>query len=238
MHHEILEIEDMGLSEKITVLIAHSDTLISAGLAAVLGEREGFEVLLQMERNNAPSSLNRGSPVDIAVADYDSGLRLSASSRRGRPRVLILTQRDSEAAICRALELGVSGYLVQGCSVAEIMNGIHQVCRGNIALSPLVASKVAERVKQQSPLTCREEQILRRIMSGLSNKAIALELSVTAGTVKTHVKAIFRKLNAKSRTEAVAVAQRRGILLDEATRLPRGGAPDEESRFRSSDPRG
>jgi len=225
----------MAQSERIIVLVAHTDALVSAGLATVLRERTSFEVLVHdKDRGAEQATLAPSAPVDVAIADYDSGLRLRASSKSGRTRVLILTQNDSEAAICRALELGVSGYLVQGCSVADVINGIRQVCRGDIALSPIVASKVAERVKQQSPLTSRERQILRHLMSGDSNKAIALYLEVTLGTVKTHVKAIFRKLDAKSRTQAVAVAMRRGILPDEATRLHFSrnglGLHEEESR--------
>jgi DNA-binding CsgD family transcriptional regulator len=129
--------------------------------------------------------------------------------------VLILPQRDSEAAICHALEQGAGGYLLQGCSLAEIMSGIRLVCRGSIPLAPLAASKLAERLTQQSPLTPREVDILRQMMRGLSNKSIALKLDLAVGTVKTHVKSIFSKLHAGSRTQAVTVAQRRGILLED-----------------------
>jgi DNA-binding NarL/FixJ family response regulator len=193
---------DMGLSPGITVLIVHSDPLVSAGLSAILSEGTDFLV-------------TQATPADVAVADYDSGLRLIASKQLHRNRVLILTQRDSEAAICHALEQGAGGYLLQGCSLAEIMSGIRLVCRGSIPLAPLAASKLAERLTQQSPLTPREVDILRQMMRGLSNKSIALKLDLAVGTVKTHVKSIFSKLHAGSRTQAVTVAQRRGILLED-----------------------
>jgi two-component system NarL family response regulator len=85
---------------------------------------------------------------------------------------------------------------------------------GSIALAPLVASRVAERMKQEA-LTAREEDTLRQMMLGRSNKAIARKLTLAVGTVKTHVKSIFEKLNAASRSEAIAIAQRRGILREE-----------------------
>jgi DNA-binding NarL/FixJ family response regulator len=85
---------------------------------------------------------------------------------------------------------------------------------GGIALGPLVASRIADRMKQQA-LTPREADILRYMMQGMSNKAIASKLTLAVGTVKTHVKSVLEKLDARSRTQAVSIAQRRGILRDE-----------------------
>jgi DNA-binding CsgD family transcriptional regulator len=75
-------------------------------------------------------------------------------------------------------------------------------------------------MKQQA-LTRRESDILRHMMQGLSNKAIACRLTLAVGTVKTHVKSILEKLDAVSRTEAVAIAQRRGMLSEEAQLVTR-----------------
>jgi DNA-binding CsgD family transcriptional regulator len=86
---------------------------------------------------------------------------------------------------------------------------------------------MAEWMKQQA-LTRREEDILRQVMLGLSNKGIARKLTVAVGTVKTHVKAILRKLDATSRTGAVAVAQRRGILREECECLTLDVALDRQ----------
>src|SRR5258708_19753788 len=78
----------------------------------------------------------------------------------------------------------------------------------------MVVSRVADWMKQKA-LTGREEDILRLMMLGLTNKAIARKLTLALGTVKTHVKSILYKLDAGSRTEAAAIAQRRGILREE-----------------------
>jgi DNA-binding NarL/FixJ family response regulator len=194
----------MRPNERIRVLIAHGDPLISAGLAATLSRLRDFDTACGGARQ---------PPADVVIADYESGLRLIASGGLER-RVLILTHSDSEAKICHALEQGARGYLLLGCSLQDLVNGLRSVYMGGIALGPLVASRIADRMKQQA-LTPREGDILRYMMLGMSNKAIATKLTLAVGTVKTHVKSVLEKLNASSRTEAVSIAQRRGILRDE-----------------------
>jgi DNA-binding NarL/FixJ family response regulator len=205
--------------EKISVLIAHGDPLISAGLVATLSRTRDFETVNGSGRQTAP---------DVVVADYDSGLRLIASGGPLSRRVMILTHSDSEARICHALEQGARGYMLMGCSLQDLIDGLRSVYTGGIALGPLVASRIADRMKQQA-LTRRESDILRYMMLGMSNKAIASKLALAVGTVKTHVKSVLDKLDATSRTQAVSIAQRRGILREDdesaarARALPRLG---------------
>jgi DNA-binding NarL/FixJ family response regulator len=197
---------------EIKVLIAHSDPLISAGLDATLRKRRDFKVAVCHPKSTVSHSTASHFPSpDVVVADYDSGLRLIALEDAWTDQVMILTHCDSEAKICRALEQGVRGYLLLGCGLEDLMQGIRSMHIGRIALDPLVTSRIADHMKQEA-LTRREEDILGHIMLGLSNKSIASKLTVAVGTVKTHVKSILSKLDAESRTEAVAIAQRRGIL--------------------------
>jgi DNA-binding NarL/FixJ family response regulator len=196
----------MRPNERIRVLIAHGDPLISAGLAATLDRLRDFE---------AVTGAARPAAADVVIADYESGLRLIASGGPLGRRVMILTHSDSEAKICHALEQGARGYLLLGCSLQDVVDGLRSVYIGGIALGPLVASRIADRMKQQA-LTRREGDILRHMMMGMSNKAIASKLTLAVGTVKTHVKSILEKLDATSRTQAVSIAQRRGILGEEA----------------------
>jgi len=205
----------MPQPSRIKVLVAHSDPLIAAGLTATLENQRDFEVVGCSPKSNAQDTTENHFPSpDVVVADYDSGLRLTAAKDAGMDRVMILTQSDSEAKICHALEQGVRGYLLLGCTLEHLMDGLRSMHVGGVALAPLVASRIAYRMKQEA-LTRREEDILGQVMLGLSNKQIASELAVTVGTVKTHVKSILLKLDAASRTEAVAIAQRRGILQEE-----------------------
>jgi len=195
----------MRPNDRIRVLIAHGDPLISAGLAATLGRLRDFETVTGGVRQ----------PVaDVVIADYESGLRLIAAGGALGRRVMILTHSDSEAKICHALEQGARGYILCGCGLQDLVDGLRSVHLGGIALGPLVASRIADRMKQQA-LTRREGDILRYMMLGMSNKAIATKLTLAVGTVKTHVKAVLEKLDASSRTQAVSIAQRRGILRDE-----------------------
>jgi DNA-binding NarL/FixJ family response regulator len=196
----------MRPNDRIRVLIAHGDPLISAGLHAILGRLRDFEVM---------GTPMRPVTADIVVADYDAGLRLIASGDPVGRRVMILTHGDSEAKICHALEQGARGYMLMGCSLTDLTAGLRSMYMGGIALGPLVASRIADRMKQQA-LTRRETDILRHMMQGMSNKAIASRLALAVGTVKTHVKSVLEKLDATSRTQAVSIAQRRGILRDDA----------------------
>jgi DNA-binding NarL/FixJ family response regulator len=225
----------MRQSERIRVRIAHSDPLISAGLTATLGSLHEFELVPW----DAASAIARGVgriarrpfPAHVVIADYDSGMRLIASPGPRGQHVVILTHSDSEAKICYALEQGARGYVLLGGSVEDLVDALRSVYTGGIAIGPHVASRIAESMKQQA-LTRRETEILRQMMLGRSNKAIASKLTLAVGTVKTHVKSILQKLDADCRTEAVSIAQRRGILCEEeevggrsATVLARVGPP-------------
>jgi DNA-binding NarL/FixJ family response regulator len=217
----------MPQPSRIRVLIAHGDPLISAGLAVTLRKRGDFEAIVCSPALTA-SDMTSG---DVVVADYDSGLRLIASAGADRHRVMILTHGDSEAKISHALEQGARGYLLLGCSVQELIDGLRSVHVGGLALGPLVARRIAD-CMQQRALTRREGDILRQMMLGLSNKQIARKLTLSVGTVKTHVKAVLGKLGASSRTQAVAIAQRRGILREESVSSPtrESGAKQEALR--------
>jgi DNA-binding NarL/FixJ family response regulator len=210
----------MTHSSAIKVLIAHSDPLITAGLAITLQKQCDFEAFVRTPSPQiAGAAPVRLPPADVVVADYESGMRLIASTDTGSHPVVILTHSEGEAKICHALQQGARGYLLLGGSLADLLDALRSVGAGGMAIGPLVASRVAEWMKHQA-LTRREGDILRQMMLGLSNKRIAIELSVAVGTVKTHVKSILGKLDAASRTEAVAIAQRRGILREERESPP------------------
>jgi DNA-binding NarL/FixJ family response regulator len=207
----------MPKSTEIKVLIAHSNPLVSAGLVATLGKEGDLRVASYGDKLRA--SPRKSPPLfspDVIVADYDSGLHFAASC----DRVVILTHTDSEAKICHALERGARGYLLLDCGLQDLLDSLRSVHAGGIALAPLAAARVADRMKHKA-LTSREGQVLRQLMMGLSNKSIASELALAEGTVKTHVKSILIKLDARSRTGAVAIAQRRGLLGEDCDWLER-----------------
>jgi DNA-binding NarL/FixJ family response regulator len=204
----------MTQTSKTKVLIAHGDPLVAAGLAVSLQKQHDFEAYVWPASNLSSATAGDLPRPDVVVADYDSGMRLIASGGSKSHRVVILTHSDSEARIRGALEQGARGYLLLGCSLRELFDGLRSVRAGGLAIGPLVAARVAECMTQRA-LTRREGDILRLMMTGRSNKHIAIALNVAIGTVKTHVKSVLDKLEAASRTEAVAIAQRRGILPEE-----------------------
>lgn len=204
--------------DRIRVRIVHSDPLIAAGLAATLASRREFELVLRDAASAKMKMVGRltvhPGGTHVVIADYESGMRLMASPDSLTQHILILTHSDSEAKICHALEQGARGYVLQGGSLEDLIDGVKSVHAGGIAVGPVVAGRIADRMKQQA-LTRRETDILRLMMLGMSNKGIASKLSLAVGTVKTHVKSILEKLDANSRTQAVSIAQRRGILREE-----------------------
>jgi DNA-binding CsgD family transcriptional regulator len=203
----------MQQPDKITVVIAHRDPFLSAGLARHLGYFAEFEPLVPgLELGAAVSGGDLG---DVVVADYDSGLLFLEPDSPWRDRVVIFTERDSEASICHAVEQGVRGYLLLGCGVSDLTTAIRTVHEGGCALAPLAASRIAERIRWEKLTPC-ELEILRLLLSGLRNKEIARETRRAPETVKTHVRAIFRKLRAHSRAQAVMLARRRGILPEDS----------------------
>lgn len=193
----------------VSVMILYGDPVIAAGLKAVLHVCAGFKIVPTLE---PIGNVNCAPPgADVIVADYETALRLTESAPQWARNLVVFTNCDSEAKICRALETGARGYLLQGAGLAELFDGIRSVCEGGVALSPLVATRITNRI-QGKTLTAREKAVLEQLMLGLRDKVIARRLSVGVGTVKTHVKSILEKLDVGSRTAAVIAAQRRGLL--------------------------
>jgi DNA-binding NarL/FixJ family response regulator len=199
----------MPLLPKMTLSISHGDVFTAAGLVAILGQYEEFELVAQQQS------------ADVTIADYETGLRIAHVARPEANRVLILTHNSSEVEICHAFEQGVRGYVFLGGSIDELRLSLKLVHLGEVALGCGVAGRIAGRL-QRKALTRREIEVLGYLMGGLSNKAIAAKLTLAVGTIKTHVKSIFEKLDARSRTQAASIAQRLGILRGEGL-IPGGG---------------
>ena len=128
-----------------------------------------------------------------------------------KARLLIMTTFDGDEDIFRSLSQGAKGYLLKDAPRAEILSAIRAVSEDRPYTSSAVAAKALQRMAKPS-LTQREMSVLQEIAQGRSNKDIARRLSITEGTAKTHVKSILTKLDAISRTEAVAVAHKRGLI--------------------------
>jgi len=194
-------------TDPIQVLVRHEDTLLQAGLAALLA---GFSDLAVMPDDHGA--------VDVVITDYAQALhRIRREGGRGvGPRIVVLTRRDSELDIRCALSQGVDGYMIAGGEVDRIVDAIRAVHQGLRHLDPVAAHRMAESMYHE-PLTGRETEVLQLVATGCANKVIAARLQIGIGTVKTHMRSLLDKLDVASRTEAAAVAHRRGLLRDATT---------------------
>ena len=111
----------------------------------------------------------------------------------------------------RAIQAGAKGYLLKDVPREALMDSIRRVNAGETCVPVHLAAKLAERVSGET-LSSREVDVLKLMAQGKSNKEIGAALFISEGTVKSHVKAIFAKMNVISRTEAVASATRRGLI--------------------------
>jgi two-component system NarL family response regulator len=231
-------------TDTIKVQVVYDDALVAAGLMATLRDQPGVEVLAE---SHLPDRIARPhGNADVIVADYQGGLDMLGwphDDPRGRyvsPPLLIVTARDSEAEIRFALKKGARGYLLLGCSVDDLVDAVRSLRAGTRYIGARAAQRLADSVACES-LTGRERAVLRLVVEGLANKAIANRLDVAIGTVKFHLKAIFQKLNATSRTEAATLAQRRGLLALSGEGMPRRpvalGQGADLSRAHRGDPR-
>lgn len=209
----------MAYAHRIRMLVVHSDALAREGLCAIFARCPDLEVLSDAPHGSeAPPSPRRlvEMNVNVVVADYESGVELAEAiahhAGRDAPcRVLVVDSVDREWEIRNALSRGVRGYILFGCALDELVNGVRAVHWGQRYLSTLVSQRLAESLSG-AELTSREQEVLQLVVQGLSNKTIARRLGIAVGTVKSHLKGIFEKLHVESRTQATCVVERRGLL--------------------------
>jgi len=126
-------------------------------------------------------------------------------------RIIVLTTFDGDEDIYRAIQAGAKGYLLKDVPRAALIDSIRRVHAGETCVPVHLANKLAERVGSES-LSQREIDVLKLMAQGKSNKEIGSVLFISPGTVKSHVKSIFAKLNVNSRAEAVANGAHRGLI--------------------------
>jgi DNA-binding NarL/FixJ family response regulator len=208
----------------IRLLIADDHPVVRAGLAGLLSDEPGFEVVAEASDGAEAVRLAAATRPDVVLMDlrmpHVDGVAATVRIARGEagdppPRVLILTTYESDDQILAAIEAGATGYLLKAAPQAEIVAGIRSVAAGQSALSPQVAVRLVERMRRPEPetvLTARELDVLRLVATGHSNKQVAATLGIGESTVKTHLLKVFEKLGVADRTRAVTLAMERGLL--------------------------
>ena len=211
----------MSDTERLRLVIVDDHAILREGLAAVLGRAPDLHVVGQAGDGPAAIDAFRRLRPDVMLVDVGlpglNGIDVTRAVCREFPdaRIIILTVHDGDEYVYRALRAGARAYLLKDAAGEELIEAVRQVGGGKRLLAPAAAARLAERVAG-SELTQREQSVLTILVEGRSNAAIGRELGITESTVKAHVNNILGKLGVRQRTEAAAVAVRRGLVTPPA----------------------
>ena len=201
----------------IRVLSVDDHSLLRGGIAALIGIQTDMELVAEACNGlEAVEQFRRHHP-DITLMDLQmpemSGIDAISAIRGEFPeaRIIILTTHAGDVQVSRALKAGARAYLLKGLLRKELLETIRAVHCGQKRLSAEVAAEIAEHSTDDA-LTAREVEVLGLVAGGNANKEIAVQLSLTEETVKSHIRNILAKLRANDRTHAVAIGVKRGII--------------------------
>jgi two-component system response regulator DesR len=200
----------------IKVLLAEDQVMIREALAALLSFEDDIEVVAQVGRGDEVVEAARATNPDIALLDIEmpgmDGLTAAAELRRASPQVkiVILTTFGRPGFLRRAMESGVSAFLVKDSPADKLTQTIRRVLDGEKVIDPdLAAAALADGL---NPFTPRERDVLLAAEGGGSIAGIAAELYLSEGTVRNYLSACIQKTGARNRAEALKIAQERGWL--------------------------
>ena len=202
---------------KISILIVDDHPVVRAGLASMLGTQESLDVVgAAWNGQEAFALIERHRPqvmlLDLRMPGMNGIETLQAlRSFPEPPRVLVLTNFETDEDVYRAVRAGAQGYLLKSTTQQEMVEAIKAVAAGRHDFPPHIASRLAQRMSR-SNLTAREKEILEMMSKGLTNKQIGSALSISANTARNHVNSIIEKLDVADRTEAVTTAIQQGLL--------------------------
>ena len=200
-----------------TVLVVDDHALVRTGVVKIISHEPGLEVVAEAANGaEAVEAFAKYNP-DVTLLDLRmpvmEGVEAVRQIREIDPnaRVIVLTTYDTDEDITRALKAGAKAYALKDISADELVTCIREVLAGKTWLAPAAAAKLAEGIARMQ-VTPRELSALRLMADGKSNKEIASTLGISERTVKSHLGHLFEKLGVTSRTEAVKVASRRGLV--------------------------
>jgi two-component system, NarL family, response regulator len=204
-------------NEKIKVMIVDDHPLLRVGVASIVNARSDMTVMAQTGTGEEAVALFSQHRPDVTLMDLRlpkmSGVDaiLAIRARFPMARFVVLTTYEGDEDIHRALEAGAKGYIIKGMPYQTLIEALLRVHGGGRFLPPPVARALASRMPD-SDLSSREQEVLRHLVEGMSNKEIAGLLGITEATVKCHVSTILMRLNVSDRTQAVVTALQRGLV--------------------------
>lgn len=203
--------------KKHTILIADDHELVRSGLSLVLGYQKDFTVVGAASNGEEAVAAALALRPDLIILDLmmpaKDGTQATREILAAFPsaRIVILTTYATSFEILAALDAGAYGALSKDISNTDLVRSLHDVLAGRHVLSPDIQNLIAANL-ESSALTARQVEILEMLARGLSNHDIATALRLSENGVKFHLRGLFAKLGAATRTEAVAVALRRRLL--------------------------
>jgi two-component system NarL family response regulator len=203
--------------EMIRVLVADDHVTVREGLVAMIGRQVDMRVVAEAAQGREAVELWQRHRPDVALLDVRmpvlDGIAAIEEIRAEDPdaRILVLTTFDTDSEVSRVIKAGAKGYLLKDAPREELLESIRRVYAGETCIPPALVAKLAAGVSSQE-LSKRELEVLELLASGKSNKEIGASLYISETTVKSHLRTVFAKLQVLSRTEAIMVASRRGLI--------------------------
>lgn len=209
--------------QPVRVVVIDDHEIVRAGLLALLGRDGDVHLVGSAATGEEGIELIAEMKPEVAVVDYAlprmSGVEVCEEVVRRFPEtaVVILTTYLNDEIILRSVEAGAQAYVYKDVEATELKRAIRAVVKGETVLDPKVAGRVIKWVNRrkaagQDLLSMQETEVLRHVTRGETNKAIADALHVSENTIKTYLRRIMDKLHCHSRSEAAAIAARRGLL--------------------------
>jgi DNA-binding NarL/FixJ family response regulator len=213
------------MSEPIRVVLADDHAVVRKGIREFLEEAGDIAVVAEAADGDVALDAIRTHRPDVAVLDIQmprrTGIEVTRAVRDERlpVGVLVLTAYDDDPYVQAVLEAGANGYVLKNASSEEIVQAVHTVHEGQMALDPVIARKIVSRWMSagqapQQPAephpSPREMDVLKLITQGYTNKAIGVQLKISERIVQGHIASLFTKLGVNSRTELVVHAAQLG----------------------------
>jgi len=217
--------------EKLRILLADDHAVLRDGLAMLINGESDMSVTAQAENGRDAVRLAREDPPDVAVVDVSmplmNGAEVAEALREQCPgvRVLALTRHADPAYVRRLLQAGAAGYVLKKAAADALIGAIRIVAGGGMYVEPQLAGALLQRTlgaarpesaEFEEPLSAREEEVLRSIAWGRSNKEIAAELGLSIKTVESYKAGAVEKLRLRNRSEIVRYAVTRGWLSEDS----------------------
>ena len=202
---------------KIRVLIADDHAMVRMGLASLLGTEADIEVVGEADDGEVAVRKALTLKPDVVVMDLmmpkKDGSSATAEIRKLLPdtKILLLTSFGTADGVAHALAAGATGALMKNADFSELVASIRTIAAGGRAVSPEIEHFIKEDPPVQK-LTQRQMEILASVVRGLTNDDIARQFSIQRSSVKDHLTAIFAKLGAANRSEAISIALRKQLI--------------------------